>query len=99
MSDQELVRYTAKDINQTSFLEATLDHINLTGLSRYRIRTWIHLDIEADNIWDVKSGPTDAVSDGYWVFLKPLKEGKHTISFHGIEPNFETKVTYNIDIK
>ena len=99
MSDQELLRYTAKDINQTSFLEATVDHIYLTGLSRYRIRSWIHLDIEADNIWDVKSGPTDAVSDGYWVFLKPLKEGKHTISFHGIEPNFETKVTYDINIK
>jgi hypothetical protein len=96
MSDQELIRYTAKDIDQTSFLEAIVDDITLTGLSRFRIRNWIHLDIVAGNIWDVKSGPTKAVSDGFWVFLKPLDDGKHTIRFHGVEPNFETSVTYNI---
>jgi len=100
MSDRELIRYISKDINQTSLLEAAVDEINLTDLSRFRIksRRTFQLDMVKDNIWDVKSGTTKAVSDGFWVFLKPLTKGKHTIYFHGIEPNFETSVTYNIDM-
>ena len=33
------------------------------------------------NIWDVQPGPTYARADGYWVFLKPLPQGKYKIHF------------------
>lgn len=98
MGIQELKRFTAKDIDQTSFLEVMVDDLKLNDLSRYRIQSRFHLDMVRRNIWDVKSGPTEAVSDGFWVFLKPLGQGKHRIKFHGIEPNFETRVTYNINV-
>jgi hypothetical protein len=42
------------------------------------------LKINKDNVFDVKGGEcTNASSDGYWVFLKPLPIGKHVISFEG----------------
>jgi hypothetical protein len=98
MSIRELIRYTAKDIDQTSFLEAIIDGIALNNLSKYRIQSYFHLDLVEGNIWEIKSGPTVAVSDGFWVFLKPLNEGNHSVSFQGIEPNFKTKVSYEIDV-
>lgn len=37
-----------------------------------------------DNLFDVVGGGTTRASaDGYWVFLKPLPRGNHTISFQG----------------
>jgi hypothetical protein len=98
MSIRELIRYTAKDIDQTSFLEAIVDDISLTNLLKYRIRSYFNLDPVVGNIWDIQPGRTMAASDGFWVFLKPLSEGKHSIKFQGIEPNFKTRVKYNITI-
>jgi len=98
LNHRELVRYTADDINETSVLEVIIDGIHLRNLSKYRIQSYFILDLVRGNIWDVQPGPTWAASDGFWVFLKPLNKGKHTISFHGVEPNFETSVTYDITI-
>ena len=98
--DSELISQTAKDIDQCSLLEATVDGINLLNLQNYRIQYGpFDLDLPADNIWNVRMGPTRAVSDGFWLFLKPLSEGDHTIEFHGIEPHFETHVRYHITVK
>jgi hypothetical protein len=41
------------------------------------------LSMVDDNLFTVKGGSTYASADGYWVFLKPLPIGKHTISFQG----------------
>jgi len=48
--------------------------------------------------------PIPAVSDGYWIMLKPLPVGKHTIIVDGKAEfpdgsKVETQVTYNIKIK
>lgn len=48
--------------------------------------------------------PIPAVSDGYWIMLKPLPVGKHTIIIDGKAEfpdgsKVETQVTYNIKIK
>ena len=98
MTDRELIQYTAKDIDQTSFLELVIDNYRLTNLSIYRIKSYFYLDLIEGNIWDIEPGPTMAASDGFWAFLKPLRRGNHIISFQGIEPNFKTRVTYNITI-
>jgi len=48
---------------------------------------------------------TDAVSDGYWLFLKPkaITNGQHTIQIKGSGPDaggnpFNTNVLYDIEI-
>lgn len=45
-----------------------------------------------------------AVSDGYWVLLRPLSPGQHTIHFLGVvgdpeAPIFVTEATYNITVE
>jgi hypothetical protein len=98
MTDGQLVQYTAKDIDHTSFLEVVLDDLHLTDLSKFRVQSFFNIDLVEGNIWDIQAGPTMAASDGFWVFLKPLSMGKHIIHFQGVETNFKTRVTYNITI-
>jgi hypothetical protein len=98
MSRQELVQYTAKDIDRINYLEVIIDDIHLADLFRYRIQSYFSLNLVEGNIWNLNPGYTWAASDGFWVFLKPLSEGNHAISFHGIEPNFDTRVAYEITI-
>lgn len=53
-----------------------------------------------------KPGTTQAVSDGYWVLLKPLSAGNHTIHMAGSVVNyaagalnnFANEVTYHITV-
>ena len=98
-TDAELISYTAKDINRWSLLEVTIDGVKLPNLSEYRIQIGpFDLLIPEGNIWDIRPGPTRAVSDGFWVFLEPLSDGNYIVSLHGREPNFETRVTYYISI-
>jgi hypothetical protein len=97
MNNSELILHTSKDINQCSLVEAIIDGMNLHDQATSRIRYGpFNLHVRNDNIWDLKAGQTKAVSDGYWVFLKPLPVGDHTIEFHGVDPNFETHVKYRI---
>jgi hypothetical protein len=99
-TDEELISYTAKDIDQCTFLEAAVDGVKLYNLYKYRVQFGpFELSLPSDNIWNVRPGVTMAVSDGFWVFLKPLNDGDHTINFHGIEPNFHTEVTYHITVR
>jgi len=99
-TDEELIQYTAKDIDQCTLLEADVDGVKLTNLYDYRIQFGpFELSLPSNNIWNIRPGLTKAVSDGFWVFLKPLKDGYHRINFHGVEPHFETKVAYHITIQ
>jgi hypothetical protein len=42
-----------------------------------------------------------AISDGYWILLKPLKVGNHEIHFHGEIPDFHfvVDVTYDLTVE
>jgi hypothetical protein len=55
-----------------------------------------------DNGFGVKAGTGKAVADGYWVLVRPLTVGSHTIDFHGkaVFPGFtfEEGVHYNLTV-
>ena len=96
-NEEELISSVAVDIDRWSLLEATVDGVQLQNLDKYRVKYGpFELILPTNNIWNVMPCSTKAVSDGFWVFLKPLKDGNHNITFSGIEPNFRTKVTYQI---
>ena len=42
-----------------------------------------HLKFHPDNAFRIKGTETLASADGYWVFLKPLSRGIHTLMFRG----------------
>ncbi|HEY7777854.1 MAG TPA: hypothetical protein VIA09_04865 [Nitrososphaeraceae archaeon] len=49
-------------------------------------------------IFNVSSGTTQTVADGYWIFLKPLPIGEYTIHVKGELPFHSSEVTYEIYI-
>jgi hypothetical protein len=69
-------------------------------LCKYRISSPVFdLTLPENNLFHGEPGPTRAASDGYWIFLKPLSQGKNrelTIHFRGIEDDYRTQATYNI---
>jgi len=90
------------NINQAHDLQAKLDGINI-NLENARAQSQpFPLRVPKDNIF----GPPDiagtylAISDGYWVGLKPLSVGQHTIHFFGKLQNSDIgPVTYHITVK
>jgi hypothetical protein len=55
------------------------------------------------NGFGVPAGTGKAAADGYWVLVKPLTVGSHTIDFHGTlvagDFTFETGAHYNLTVR
>ena len=61
-------------------LEASVNGIPLTGLEKYRIQCPLfNFTLPENNTLGLSPQTTQAVSDGNWVFLKPLSVGNHTL--------------------
>lgn len=82
--------------------------IDQKELKKYRFATSdFQISIPKDDIFGIKEfGNTTASSDGYWVMIKPLSSGKHTISFFGgalgniQDPTiWWNEITYNLVVK
>ena len=60
------------------------------------------LRLPAGNLFDLPAGRyAPAVADGYYVFLKPLSRGWHTITFGGtgyLNGEFSINVTYHLRV-
>jgi hypothetical protein len=93
-------------IDLVTSLEADVDGRPVRGLFHYRIMSPLFtLTVVADNPFGDAAfnvGTYPGVTDGYWILLKPLKEGSHTIHFRGeiasFKPPFVTEATYHLTI-
>jgi hypothetical protein len=82
-TDSELAKHVIEDINDITILRAIIDG---QKVQTYRVKSepsTFPLFIHEDNGIGSSGGNTIAAGDGYWVFLKPLSFGVHTIYFHG----------------
>ena len=88
-STEEQLRACAKcwaDHIVPSLLEVTVDGRALKDLKRYRAASPLFtFEYPADSIMGIPGGPAtgQSVSDGYWIYLRPLSAGQHTVSFSG----------------
>jgi hypothetical protein len=82
-TETELQNYAMRDLDTTTSLSVTINGLSLGGLMDFRVQT---------NIFEIKvpfepdsrnHSYTNAVSDGYWMFLKPLSLGRHRILIRG----------------
>jgi hypothetical protein len=99
----------AKSLNEgITNLDATVDGVKLQALQKYRIQSPLFtLTYQANNVDGAPIGTTQAVSDGYWVLLKPLSSGDHTVHIagavvnyvQGTLNNFATEVTYHLKVQ
>ena len=81
---EQLKDRAKRSMDQVKHLEASVDGIQLNNLYDYRIQsTYFDLFFPTEPVYDVKSGLTCSVVNGYFVFLKPLPAGNHEIHFAG----------------
>jgi hypothetical protein len=81
-----------------------INGVRVANLSKYRARSPVfsmNFDPEFQEAAEYPAAYVrTAVSDGYWLILKPLPVGRHTIRFkaQNNESGFRLDVTYNITI-
>jgi hypothetical protein len=81
-NDEQLMRIVREEIDTHSILEATLDG-NPVPFYRVDSGGMFYMYNADSTYFNGKAGLTRAFADGYYVFLKPLSKGTHTIFFHG----------------
>jgi hypothetical protein len=75
-------------------LDVTVDGVKLQGLKEFRVQSPLfNLTLPKNNVFGLPGASTEAVSDGNWVFLKPLPPGNHTIHSKGVSVDFTTTGT------
>lgn len=83
-TEEELVSRVRHLMDVVLQLDVEIDGNKLENLYKYRALSNIFdLSFPEDNVYGVSKGKTRSVTDGYWIMLKPLPLGHHTIYFCG----------------
>jgi hypothetical protein len=105
-TESELLSCAREGQDQPRTMAAAVDGTKLKDLEKYRVDSQLFdLTFPENNVYSVTPGKTKAVSDGFWVFLKPLPAGNHDIDFSAstIDPsgvnNYNTQVKYHLIVK
>ena len=82
MKNEEDLRKCAVDSNQNSVLKASLDGREIKNIDKYRITSGLfNVTYPSDPVFPTNSNYSQAVSDGWFIMLEPLKPGEHEIKF------------------
>jgi hypothetical protein len=85
-------------ISPDATMAAEVDGASLRGLSSYRaVSPPFSLTAADGNPFGIPPGRTHAVADGFWIILKPLSQGTHTIHFSVNVPFPELGFTFSFD--
>ncbi|HET9807840.1 MAG TPA: hypothetical protein VFP49_13120 [Nitrososphaeraceae archaeon] len=111
-ADETSQRICANNLTNTfANLTVNIDGIEVQNPEQYRIDSpagGFSLTAVAGNPVGIPAGNGTGVQDGFWILLKPLKPGEHTITFSGILdlpqiPGFtnivEAGATYFLDVQ
>lgn len=104
-SESELLACAKADTDRAINLRANIDGIELESV---RVQTPLaNITYPENNIFGAPSGTTQMVSDGYYVYLKPLSPGTYDLSFGGETAStptlgisaFATSVKYDLKVE
>jgi hypothetical protein len=77
----DLNAYSKAEIDRTKIISAKIDGNEIPNLNSYRVHSNLfHIGIIDKSKKDLKT-ETLAVSDGFWLFIKPLRPGKHKLEY------------------
>jgi hypothetical protein len=73
-TDEELIEIAKNKMDVIGNLEITINEVTInTGLNKYRARSpFFEIDLPENNIFGLPQGKRRCISDGYWIFLKPI---------------------------
>ena len=106
----ELLRCAVNSNKGAYSLSASVDGFNIPNIQTYRVQSPsinVVYPPASQSIFPVaEGGPAISAADGWYVMLKPLSKGTHTLHFKGAIPSsdinpdgFVTDATYHLTIK
>ena len=98
-TEAELIARAKSEMDIITRMNVVTDGTRVTSLKDYRIRSPLfNLRFPENNVLRVAPGETQAISDGYWIFLLPLAPGKHDIYSFGscMAGKIKIEVTYHL---
>jgi hypothetical protein len=79
-TEADMRAHMKNSLDHVTTLEASIDGTPLQNLWNYRVLSPLfNVTLPKNNLLGVPEGPTEGVSDGYWLLLQPLPVGEHTI--------------------
>jgi hypothetical protein len=87
----------AEITNDASALILDVDGIRLPNLTAHRLATDQCFDMGA--LSETRARIYPSAANGYYVMLRPLSSGTHTLNFGGALPNMLQAVTYTLHVE
>jgi hypothetical protein len=102
-TDAELRACAAGFADEFTNVHVVVDGVALAGLDAFRFDSPLfRFSPVAGNVFGIPPAVrSKSVADGYWVMLRKLGKGVHTVSFGGAFPavGFETETTYTLTVR
>jgi len=99
LTDEDLQIRAQSDINDIVEKQALIDGKSILEIEKYRVKTKaFDIVYPENNVFGLSKGPTRAVSDGYWIFLKPMQVGSHNIYVAGSCSSGKTKLDVTLHL-
>jgi hypothetical protein len=82
--DEELAARAKFEMDQITDMRAMISGINVNDLKQYRIQSPpFNVTLPTDNVLGLPAQTTKMISEGYWLFLKPLEPGNYDLHSFG----------------
>lgn len=98
-TDTDLISFVKGHMDDIVEKRANIDGEDLFISEKFRVRSSpFNFSFPPNNIFSAKEGPTRGVGDGYWIFVKPLQPGIHTISTYGSCMSGKIQISTNMKL-
>ena len=101
-TDDELAARARFEMDQIANMQAIIRGTNVNELNQYRIQSPpFNVTLPADNVLGLPAQTTKMMSEGYWLFLKPLEPGTYDLYSFGscLAGKIRIGVSYHLTIE
>ena len=101
-TDEELAARAKSEMDQITNMQAMISGTNVNELKQYRIQSPpFNVTLPADNVLGLPAQTTKMISEGYWLFLKPLEPGNYDLYSFGscLAGRIKIGISYHLTIE
>jgi hypothetical protein len=101
-TDEELAAHAEFEMDQITNMHAMISGININELKQYRIQSPpFNVTLPIENVLGLPAQTTKMISDGYWLFLKPLEPGTYDLYSFGscLAGRIKIAISYRLTIE
>jgi hypothetical protein len=101
-TEEELSARVKFEMDQITNMRAMISGTNVNELKQYRVQSPLfNVTLPADNVLGLPAQTTKMISEGYWLFLKPLEPGKYDLYSFGscLAGRIKIGISYHLAIE